>query len=485
MTEQQLESDGQGKNPEATRVPAEEIGLPMQQPRDPEEIRQEELWLERLEKAGLLKRSLAFLKRGGPGYLQSALTLGGGTAAASLFAGAAFGYQLLWVAPLSMLLGVVMMSAVAHQTLSTGLRPFPAMKRYAGPFFAYGWAIGALLSSIIWHFAQYSLAGAVIEDMAKISSLPISRSGGGVIVLVWATFVAMLYGKSPLWIRIFERLLKYMVFGIILCFGFVVAKTGIREPRLLFEGFFTFQIPESKNGVSGLSIVIAGLAAAVGVNMLFLYPYSLLARGWGRAHRRLARFDLFAGMFVPYLIATSLMVIATANVLHFGENAAAFSGKSLGPVQAASALAPAIGESFGRVVFDLGILGMAMSSIVLHMLCSGFACSEIFSFPVYSWRYRLACLLPAPGVLGATLWSDMRIWIAVPTTILCGFLLPLAYLGFLKMQRSKAYLGDDLPSGTKGKTWLGAMVLCTLTLITFLAWFTISKGPQFLEDFLK
>ena len=43
-----------------------------------------------------------YLKLLGPGYLQSAMTLGGGTASASLFAGAVFGYQLLWVAPVAM-----------------------------------------------------------------------------------------------------------------------------------------------------------------------------------------------------------------------------------------------------------------------------------------------------------------------------------------------------------------------------------------------
>ena len=52
-------------------------------------------------------------------------------------------------------------------------------------------------------------------------------------------------------------------------------------------------------------LILSGLAAAVGINMVFLYPYSLLARGWGREHRRLARFDLYAGMLVPYTLAAS------------------------------------------------------------------------------------------------------------------------------------------------------------------------------------
>jgi len=455
--------------------------LPMVSPPDPEALTRERAWLIEMESAPAWRRGFAFLKRGGPGYLQSALTLGGGTAASSLFAGAAFGYDLLWVAPLSMLLGVIMLSAVAYQTLSTGMRPFEAMRVHAGPVFAWGWAIGALLSSFIWHFAQYSLAGAVLEDMGEQAGLPVNRWLAGGAILAWAIPGVLLYASSPRWMRFFERALRWMVYAIILCFGFVVLKTGVREPGALLDGFLAFRVPAETNGIAGISVVISGMAAAVGVNMVFLYPYTLLARGWGREHRRLARFDLFAGMFLPYLLATSLMIIATANVLHYGA-AEPFTGKALSPVEAGAALAPAVGGMLGRVVFDLGILGMAASSIILHMLCCGFACSEMFGWKVGSTKYRLACLIPVPGVLGAGLWGDMKLWIAVPTTILTGFLLPLAYLGFVKLQRSRGYLGDDLPRGPRATAWLGAMVLATLVLVVFLGWFTITRGPQFLED---
>ena len=102
-------------------------GLPSSKPIDVQELAAEEKWLDEQASRPAYKRAFAFLRKGGPGYLQSALTLGGGTAATMLFAGAAFGYGLLWVAPVSMVLGIIMMSAIAHQTLSTGLRPYAAM----------------------------------------------------------------------------------------------------------------------------------------------------------------------------------------------------------------------------------------------------------------------------------------------------------------------------------------------------------------------
>jgi Mn2+/Fe2+ NRAMP family transporter len=210
--------------------------------------------------------------------------------------------------------------------------------------------------------------------------------------------------------------------------------------------------------------------------MLLLYPYSLLARGWGREHRRLARFDLLTGMLVPYALATILMVIATANTLSAG-----FTGKALAPLEAAQSLALVVGPTFGRVVFNLGVLGMVLSTISLHMLCCGFVASELFGWSVGSRRYRLATLLPAPAVLAPLFWSEVALWVAVPTNVLCGFFLPLAYVGFIRLQCSREYLGLDRPHGARGRLWLGGLVVTTLVLGVFLGWYALTQGPGYLE----
>ena len=112
-------------------------------------------------------RTFGYLKLMGPGFMQSAMTLGGGTAFAAIFAGAAFGYDLLWVAPMSMALGIIVLSAVAYQTLSTDQDPFEAMRQHAGGFFAWGWAISGIVSSIIWQFAQYALAASMMVLLVR------------------------------------------------------------------------------------------------------------------------------------------------------------------------------------------------------------------------------------------------------------------------------------------------------------------------------
>jgi len=466
-------SQGRTSSPHAkkldpgTQGAAEAPGLPMVKPPDPEALAAESAWLRDMETKPALTRGFAFLKRGGPGYLQAAMTLGGGSASYCLFAGAAFGYQLLWVAPVAMLLGVIVMSAVAHQTLSTGMRPLEAMRRHAGPFFAYGWAFGALLASVIWHLPQYALVSSVMVDMGSFAGVELSPLPMALIIMAVAIGVVLMYGRSLKWVAIFERTMRFMIYAVILCFAAVVIRTGIAHPGDLFSGFFAFRIPEAVNGVSGLTTVVSGLSAAVGINMLFLYPYTLLSRGWGRDHRRIARFDLGAGMFVPYLIATSLMVIATANTFHYGE--LPFTGERLQPVEAAQALTGVVGASVARVVFNLGILGMATSTIVLHMLCAGFVCSEVFGWKVGSKKYHLACMIPAPGVIGAVVWKKVAFHLALTTNVVCGLLMPVAYIGFILLQRNRRYLGDDAPKGALGLSWLIGMVIATLVLIAFLA----------------
>ena len=65
-------------------------GLPMTPKWDPEKLQQDVQQLEELQSKPLIPKTLGYIKRCGPGLLQSAMTLGAGSAAASVAAGAAF-----------------------------------------------------------------------------------------------------------------------------------------------------------------------------------------------------------------------------------------------------------------------------------------------------------------------------------------------------------------------------------------------------------
>ena len=63
----------------------------------------------------------AYTKLSGPGWLQSAITLGGGSLAGSLYLGVLAGYSLMWLQPLAMILAASGLSGlVACDAASSG-----------------------------------------------------------------------------------------------------------------------------------------------------------------------------------------------------------------------------------------------------------------------------------------------------------------------------------------------------------------------------
>ena len=176
---------------------------------------------------------------------------------------------------------------------------------------------------------------------------------------------------------------------------------------------------------AGVTTIMAALGTAVGINMTFVYGYTLLDRGWGPAHRELSRYDIVMGLVIPYLLVTSLISIAAAGAFYGSDMR--IQGK-LSPAAAGAMFSEAgMGPVTGRLVFAVGILGMAVGSLVMHMLCCGAAAGAMFNWEPHSRAYRLALLLPTPAVLGVFLWSTMGPYVILPTSAICGFLLPIAY----------------------------------------------------------
>ena len=460
--------------------------MPMYKAGDPEVVRREVAELRALETKGRWARIKWYFSKSGPGWMQSAMTLGGGSAMASLFSGAFLQYELLWVQPVAMLIGIVMLSALAHQTLCKGVRPFQAMKQFVSPSVAWAWAICTIVATIIWHFAQYSLAAGMTLDLVQVFGGFELESGSwgqtaallaiAVVILCLACRIVWNYGKGSRGVKVFENIVKAIVWFIIFAFAAVVivcsfsgngidwGAVGRGFLPFSFDGGFHLNIPQ---GTTGISIFIASLSAAVGINMTFLFGYSFLAKGWTREYRGLARFDMLTGMLIPYTIATSLMIIAAGTTIHSPEFVA--SGvTNISPIAASSMLeAAGLPPVVSRLVFGLGIIGMCLNAIILHMLVCGFAVCEILGIEATGWKYKLATLLPVPGVLGAVLWSKIGTWIAIPTSAMALIMLPVAYIGFLLLNNSKRYLGDDMPRGRVRFWWNTAMIVAiSITLVS-------------------
>jgi len=429
-------------------------GFPLARERDAQALEAERVYLREVNgRPGLLRRWQGYWKLTGPGWLQSAITLGAGSAGSTILAGAAFGYELLWVNPLAMLLGVVVFSAIGRQTLLTRARPYDVFWKRLHPALAFFWGLAVFVSSIVWQFPQYSLGTEVLKDILSVAGLSVPRLPIVLVLLAASTAVCWSYGRgSRQALRTFEQTLKYMLFFMVGAFFLVVIKTGI-DFKALLGGLFGFHIPETKEGVS---LVLGQLGAAVGVNMTFLFPYTLLARGWGREHLRLKNFDLSVSMFLPFVLATSFVTIACANTLY------ARGIQVRGAVDAAHALEPLIGLTLGRVVFSLGILSMCFTTMVLEMLICGLVLSEMLGFELHGRAYKASTMLANIGALGA--FAALPFWVPVAASSLNLVMIPAAYLGFFLLHNSRGYLGEDVVRGPRAALWNALLVLAILVV---------------------
>jgi manganese transport protein len=449
-------------------------GLPMTAKWDADKLQAEIAQLEALQSQPFLARAGGYLKRTGPGLLQSAMTLGAGSAAASVVAGASFGYKLLWIQPVAMLLGVCMMAALSNVVLTTQERPYRAFGRETSKLLVFLWALGTIMASVIWHFPQYGLAAGAVRDLADLggiqcrvsegqagawgdyttAGLIISFLAGGTILLM-NIVTTWSYGTSEWGIRLYEWFLRGVIALIVFAFGIVVFANASRiQWTELGKGFIGYYgIPKTEGSVT---LVLGMLGAAVGINMTFLYPYSLLAKGWGPSHKRLARWDLGMSMFLPFVMVTSFVILAmTVSGVYDPTNETVRT--DMKPLDAAVSLQGVMGEGTGRVIFDLGLIGMACGAISAHMVVCGFTVCEMFGLEYTKWRFRIFALVPAIGILGVV--TSLPIWFPIAASAVCFTMLPIAYVLFLIMNNKRSYIGDAVGSG------LGRLAFNTILVV--------------------
>lgn len=405
------------------------------------------------QQRGLVCRLVEGAKNSGPGWLLSAYTLGSGTALSTILAGSQYGYDLLWVNPLAMLIGCVVLSGAAYFALSSDKSPFCRFKTELNPALAYAWGIGSLLASIVWHLPQYGITYAAIRELGGFAVSPASQFAVGGIVLVISTALTWQYKRGGSGMLIYETVMKFFVWMTVICLFILMFKLDI-DWGAVVGGLVSFRMP------AGSSIFIFGLlGAAVGINMTFLYPYSVRCKGWTAKNAGIARRDLLLGMFLPFIIATGMLTIAAAATLH---------GQTIDTskiTQIAHVFTPAFGPSIGPRLFLLGLLAMPLGTITLHMLTCGFIISEMTGAEQGSGVWKIGTLIPAIGVIGVA--YPLPIWLPVPTSALCLILLPIAYIGFLLL--FKRDLGRPDAAKFRGAGVQLALTYAAIAVITLAA----------------
>jgi hypothetical protein len=108
------------------------------------------------------------------------------------------------------------------------------------------------------------------------------------------------------------------------------------------------------------------------------------------------------------------------------------------------------------------------------MLVSGFVGIEIFRLKAGGMGHRLAMLSPAVGFLGPIVWSKWGFYMAVPTSVACFFLLPVAYISIFILHNRKRFMKEHMPRGVWRWVWNTTMA-ASIVIVTYTAAVQIYK----------
>ena len=498
-----------------------------------------------------------YIRLSGPGWLQSGITLGGGSLASSLYLGVLVGFSFMWLQPLAMILGIIMLSAISYVTLSTGQRPLSGINEHVSPVLGWGWLIASMMANLVWVMPQFSLGTAAIQQnlmpgifggsQDSLIKDPFTAKLIVVLaILAICIIVSLLYDAGGKGVKIFEYIIKIVVSMIVLCFFGVVivlSKDGKIIWGEIFSGFipdFSLFVKPSEKLMQHIELVsepfkpfwtnmivreqrdvmISAAATAVGINMTFMLPYSMLKKGWDKHFRGLAIFDLSTGLFIPFLLATGCVVIAASSQFH-GQPAAGLvadveggeitskpAANLVGPFKGllknrlkseigadefanlsqeqiqekiealpwadkrmaamlvkrdsfnlADTLAPLTGNVVAQYIFGFGVLGMAISTAMILMTINGLCFCELVNKPPKGWPMKVGTLMVCIGALGPFYWGKAAAYLAIPTSVFGMALLPIAYFAFFLLMNQKSYLGENIPKGIKRLIWNILMAL--------------------------
>ncbi|WP_254544328.1 NRAMP family divalent metal transporter [Halomarina pelagica] len=273
----------------------------------------------------------------GPSWLAGAIAAGPATMASLLTAGAAFGYDLLWVVVLSAVLGTLAQYLSMRLGLLTERGIVAAVERHLGGGWAWVLVVDAVLAAGL---AQLVIMKGLADVTAALTGIDARVAGVG-----WALVLAV--GLAGGGYRVAELGAKVLVAGVVLAFVATLSAVPVDATAAL--GGLVPAVPD------GGALLVAGiLGGAVHVTLVTMHTYTVRARGWTREDHAAATLDVVGSMGVAFGAYSLAIFLVAASVLGGTPDVTAVAaGRALAPVAGASA----------EWLFLLGLLGAAVSTL--------------------------------------------------------------------------------------------------------------------------
>lgn len=284
----------------------------------------------------------------GPGIIMVLTWLGAGNIVQSGVAGANYGYSLIWIVVIALLMRYIFVSIIAKYQLCNEKREgvLDGLSRLH-PWYAPFLTIAALILGHIYNSYMLSGIGETFVNVIGIGK-----------VWHWATFWALValvtifrptYRRVEIMFKVFLGLLAVSLLG-----------TAIwAKPDLggIARGVVSFELPPRVGGFDAMLVVIAMIGALGGSIANLIYPYFLEQKGWhGPKYRRVQRYDFLLAIIVFIVFTMALWTLGAELLFSKGDQI-----QSLADLT--NLLGAALGEG-GRLLFYLGVFGTLYTSLV-------------------------------------------------------------------------------------------------------------------------
>ncbi|MFZ5489696.1 MAG: NRAMP family divalent metal transporter [Pseudomonadota bacterium] len=369
-----------------------------------------------------LSRLAIFLAVLGPGLVVMLADTDVGSVITAAQSGAQWGYQLLSLQLVLIPILYVVQELTVRLGIFTGKGHGELIRETFGARWAWVSVAGLAVASV----------GAIITEFSGVA-------GVGALFGVprgWSLGLAAIFLLAVVWTGSYRRVERVAIaLGLFeLVFVWVAFRAPIDGAQVLQGlGHVPVQHP------AYWYLVAANIGAVIMPWMVFYQQSAVADKGLKPEQYTAARWDTAVGAVLTQLIMAAVLMV-TAAVL--------WSGHSTAPLdtvgQIAQALTPSLGETLGRTVFGLGILGAAMVAAIVVALAAAWGFGEVTGYkhslelhPAQApWFYTVFSAGVIGGALVVAFVPDL-VALSIGVEVMNALMLPLV-LGFLVALATKA-----------------------------------------------
>ena len=405
---------------------------------------------------------LGYLKSTGPGLVVVLTWLGAGDIVDMGVAGANYGYSLMWVLVLAVVMRFLFVSVIAKYQLcnSRGEGVLDGLARLH-PGYAPLLFVAAIVMGHV--YGSYMTVG-VGEACRNVTGL------GEVWMwaLLWNGLALVLVTRPQYQVietlfKIFLAVLSVSLLGTALWVG--------PEPAAILQGFYRLEMPEQAGQFDPLLVGTAMLGAIGGSLMNFVYPYFLEAKGWrGPRFRRLQVYD--------FLLAVGVMIVLNLAIWTLGAKLL-WPDHSIEKMDDLPRLLSEVLGPGGRWLFYVGIfsaiytslighaigLGMMGSHAWLRLRASGDQVFTVADYRTHPW-YRVIAIF---CLISPLVWTLPGMPDFVTLTLVANggqiILLPVLAAGLWKITASPQLIGTEY----QNRRWENLVMAAWLVLSVIVA----------------